>query len=107
MKTDNYLKEDFADFAEYEFDTAIELLIQYKNKKETFKNFYHKGVKPFVNKDSGKVFLSNSEYQVLMLNPEGNLEEFYSCPECGFEGFQDELVEDGNDCCREYIKSYE
>lgn len=105
--TNNYLKEDFGKFTEYEFDTAIELLIQYRDKKETFKNFYHKEVKPFVNNESGIIFLSNSEYQVLMLDSNGQLKEFYSCPECGFEGFQDELIEEGQECCREYAKSYE
>lgn len=38
---------------------------------------------------SGNVFLTNSEFQVAMMNGD-TLESFYSCLECGNEGFDGE-----------------
>lgn len=38
---------------------------------------------------SGNVFLTNSEFQVAMMNDE-TLESFYNCPQCGSEGFDGE-----------------
>jgi len=56
-----------------------------------------------MNTGSGFVFLTNSDYQVAMMN--GNkLESFYSCPQCGHEGFKDEMEHDGNAECRRYLK---
>lgn len=54
--------------------------------------FYTKGLTLNVNKRSGFVFFSNEEYDVLLLN--GNkLEQFYSSPYEGREGFFKELRE--------------
>ena len=50
-------------------------------------------VTPTLNKNSGFVFLTNSDFQVAMLNGL-ELESFYSSPDQGMEGFYDEL-EDG------------
>lgn len=52
--------------------------------------FYDEGVEIMFNRHSGKVFLVNEEFQVAMLNGD-ELEMFYSCPECGAEGFADEI----------------
>ena len=41
------------------------------------------------NKMSGNVFLTNSEFQVAMMNGD-TLESFYSCLQCGNEGFDGE-----------------
>lgn len=66
-------------------------------------DFENEGVHPMFNKNSGNVFLANSEFQVAMMNGD-KLESFYSCPECGHEGFKDEL-EHGEDKegCREWL----
>ena len=56
-----------------------------------------------MNTQSGNVFFTNAEYQVAMMNGD-NLESFYSCPECGEEGFVEDLEEYGNDCCKAYLK---
>ena len=53
-------------------------------------DFENDGVHPMFNMNSGHVFLTNAEYQVAMLNGD-KLESFYSCPECGHEGFRDEI----------------
>lgn len=54
-----------------------------------------------MNRDSGYVFLTDEDYRVVMMN--GNkLEEFFSCGECGHEGFREEFVDSisnhGNTC---------
>lgn len=41
------------------------------------------------NTHSGNVFLTNADFQVAMMNDE-KLEMFYSCPNCGNEGFDGE-----------------
>ena len=68
-------------------------------------DFESNEVVPMFNMNSGYVFLTNSECQVAMMN--GNkLESFYSCPECGHEGFKDEIDHNtDNDECQEWIKS--
>jgi hypothetical protein len=67
------------------------------------------GMKPMFNMNSGNVFLTNDEHQVAMMNGE-SLESFYSCPECGYEGFMADMeaVDDGygaKQCCADYVKS--
>jgi len=59
-------------------------------------DFYEDTVQPMFNLNSGCVFLTNSEYQVCMLN-EGKLESFYSSPYAGLEGFYDDLKEQYED----------
>lgn len=60
-------------------------------------------VVPMMNANSGNVFLTNADYQVAMMNGD-DLESFYTCPECGHEGFKDEMAHDGNSGCEEYLK---
>ena len=66
-------------------------------------DFYDEKVKIMMNKNSGNVFLTNEEFQVAMMN-EDTLESFYSCPECGHEGFKDEMDHEGDKECRRYLK---
>lgn len=42
------------------------------------------------NMDSGNVSLTNSEFQVAMMNGD-RLESWYYCPECGAEGFAEDI----------------
>ncbi len=71
------------------------------------KDFENEGVHPMFNMNSGNVFLTNSEYQVAMMNGE-KLEMFYMCPECGHEGFKDEIGKDNGhgyaDGCAEWVR---
>jgi hypothetical protein len=53
-------------------------------------NFYDDEVTIMMNLDSGNVFLTNSEFQVAMMNGE-ELEIFYTDPETGEEGFLQDL----------------
>lgn len=66
-------------------------------------DFYDDEVTCMMNKNSGNVFLTNSEYQAAMMNGD-KLETFYNCPECGHEGFFDEMKHDGNSECKRYYK---
>lgn len=53
-------------------------------------DFLNDDVRPMMNQNSGNVFLTNSDYQVAMLNGE-DLESFYTLPYSGIEGFIDDL----------------
>lgn len=67
-------------------------------------DFENHGVHPMMNQNSGNVFLTNSEYQVAMMNGD-KLESFYFCPQCGHEGFKDEMEHEGDKDCQEYLES--
>lgn len=56
-------------------------------------DFYEDGVTPMLNRNSGNVFLTNSDYQVAML-ADGRLESWYFTPYAGHEGFLEDLVDD-------------
>ena len=66
-------------------------------------DFFPDGVTPMMNTQSGNVFLTNSENQVAMMNGT-KLESFYYCPECGHEGFKDEMKHKGSLECRVYLR---
>ena len=60
-------------------------------------------VKPFMNMNSGNVFLCNSDFQVAMMNGD-KLESFYYCPYCGHEGFKDEMEHEAENAeCTRYL----
>lgn len=60
-------------------------------------DFYQDEVHPMMNNNSGFVFLTNSEFQVAMMN--GNkLESWYSCPNCGHEGFAEDCQLNDHGC---------
>lgn len=66
-------------------------------------DFDDDGVTIAFNTQSGYVFATNAEYQVAMLKGD-KLESFYSCPECGHEGFKDEMKHEGGPECRRYLR---
>ena len=53
-------------------------------------------VNVMMNMNSGNVFLTNSEYQVAMMNG-STLESFYTLPYSGEEGFKEEFEERSRD----------
>lgn len=59
-------------------------------------------VHPMFNRNSGNVFLTNSDCDVCMV-ADGVLCSWYSCPECGHEGFAEDMRADGQECCNEYM----
>lgn len=64
-------------------------------------DFERDGVHPMFNRNSGHLFVTNSEYQTCMMNGD-KLETWYYCHQCGHEGFKEEcqLNEDGCSECR-------
>src|SRR5689334_16409234 len=102
MTTQEIVTTDLAEFGYREKKLAGELL-QAMCSKGLPEGFDDSGVTIALNRNSGFVFLTNSEYQVAMMN-NGKLESFYTCPQCGHEGFKDEMKHKGNAECRRYQK---
>ena len=71
----------------------LEELLKAMREQGLPKDFYDDEVHPMMNQSSGNVFLTNSDYQVAMLNGD-NLESFYFLSYHGNEGFLDELIEE-------------
>lgn len=65
-------------------------------------DFYNEDVHAMMNTNSGYVFLTNSEYEVAMMNGD-KLERWYNCPNCGHEGFLEDcqLNDEGCNECTE------
>lgn len=63
-------------------------------------DFYNNEVVPMFNQSSGYVFLTNSDFQVAMINGD-ELESFYTSPYEGLEGFYDDLKEQYEDMSEE------
>ena len=105
MKNQEIVTTDFAKFGNIEREEAEKLLKAWRTQGLP-EDFYDEDVTINMNTNSGYVFLSNSEYQVAMITDEDKLESFYSCPECGHEGFKEDMEhgEDNNEC-KEYVAS--
>ncbi len=80
---------DLSKFGYRERAMAEELLHEW-NEGNLPEDFYDDEVQIMMNILTGYVFLTNSEYQVAMMNGD-TLESFYSCPECGNEGFLEDF----------------
>jgi hypothetical protein len=65
--------------------------------------FSDENVHPMFNMNSGCVFLTNDNYEVAMLTDDKKLEIWHTCPECGEEGFLEDMKENGSDCCFEFL----
>ena len=84
--------EDLENFGNREKAIARDL-IEALNNKKTPEDFELTGVKVGFNTVSGFVFLTNSEYQVCMLDDKGNLYSYYTLPYEGLEGDFEYLLE--------------
>ena len=87
-----------ADFGFRELKMAAELLTAYCNQPP---EFLTDGVHLMMNTQSGCVFLTDEDFNVAMMNG-GTLEQFHSCPECGAEGFADDMPD--RECCLSYLR---
>ncbi len=83
---------DFSKFGHRERKLAEQLLRAW-NKQGLPEDFYNEEVTIMFNTHSGNVFLTNSEFQVAMMNGD-RLESFYTDFETGEEGFKNELSEE-------------
>lgn len=80
---------DLANFGYRELE-MLEELLRAMREQGLPDDFDDCEVSPVMNQYSGNVFLSNSEFQVAMMNGD-NLESFYTLSYSGEEGFADEL----------------
>lgn len=72
---------------------AAELLTAFKTDKDKTKYLTNDGVSIEFNQNSGKVFLVDEESNVALMNGE-NLEDWFVCPQCGHEGFLEDIEHD-------------
>jgi len=98
MNTNEITTTDLSNFGFRELK-MLELLLTAMRKQGLPQNFYNDEVTPMMNTQSGCVFLTNSEYQIAMLNKD-KLEVWYSCSNCGHEGFKDDFEHEpvSSDC---------
>lgn len=101
METEEIITTDLAKFGWREKTMAATLLS--KAAEGLPKDFNDDEVTVMMNTKSGNVFLTNSDYQVVMMNGD-KLESFYSCPQCGHEGFYEDMKHQGNAECKRYLK---
>jgi hypothetical protein len=97
---------NLADFGYRELSIAGTLLTAYAENPNVCPYFTNDGVQLMMNQHSGNVFLTDSDYNVLMMN-EDKLEGFYSSPLSFLEGFYSDLLadyENMNDENKEWFK---
>ena len=96
--------QDFSKFGYRELAIAGELLSAYKQDKDKTK-FLGDGIKIEFNPNSGNVFIVDEDYNVAMMCDD-LLEDFFSCPQCGHEGFLEDMEHNlDHPECNEYLKS--
>ena len=104
MKTSNEITTtDLAKFGYREKAMAAELLNKMCDQGLP-EDFNDDEVTVMMNFNSGNVFLTNSDYQVAMMNGD-KLESFYNCPYCGHEGFAEDIKHQAKDKeCTRFMK---
>lgn len=93
---------NFADFGLIE-RCAVSEMLGIWNAHGLPEGFDDDGVHFALNRNSGMLFLANSEYQTAMMNGD-KLEIWHICPQCGHEGFAEhcQLIEiDYDQYCNE------
>ena len=92
--------QDLSEFGYVELEEARRLFSHLNDLDER-----PEGLKLEFNPNSGNVFLVDNDYRCYMMNGD-KLEEFFSCGECGAEGFLDEFETEKSKCkgCREVRK---
>jgi len=83
---------NLAEFGSRELAEAGELLTSMA-KFGLPEDFENDGVHVMFNRNSGYVFLTNSEFQVAMLDDDGKLYSFYNTPYEGHEGSFEDLMD--------------
>jgi hypothetical protein len=96
---------DISQFGYIERKEAAMLLTAHQTENDDTEFFDSEGIHIMFNTQSGYVFLTNDNFQVAMMAGE-KLVDFLTCPNCGNEGFKEE-VNSGEPCCKEYIKELE
>jgi hypothetical protein len=91
---DGYLTDNWKDFCDQDRKIAIELLTQMKKIES---EIYGKPT-IYMNLHSGYVFLSDEDYNTYMLNDLNEIEKWFSCVNCGNEGFESEIIHNDGYC---------
>ena len=99
MNSHDIVTNNLSRFGMRELNMAARLLAAYC---EQSPDFLGEHVQVMMNAMSGYVFLTDEDYAVAMMNGD-ELEQFHLCPECGNEGFAEELRE-GCECCVSYLR---
>lgn len=106
MKAEEIVTSDLSQFGARERKMAEDLLRAWREHGLP-SDFADEDVTVAMNRNSGYVFLTNSEYQTA-IETDGRLESFYSCPECGEEGTWSDSIEDhgkdGGSECRRWVR---
>jgi hypothetical protein len=100
--SEHIITSDLSKFGSRERAMLVKLLTA-QSEQGLPEDFDTNEVVPMMNMNSGNVFLTNSDYDVAMMNGD-KLESFYSCPECGHEGFKEDMLHDGNVHCRSFMR---
>ena|SRR6185503_17832692 len=102
MRTQEITTTNLADFGGRERFMLIQLLQAWQNQGLP-EDFYDDEVVPMLNRNSGNVFLTNSEYQVAMIDDNDKLAMWHTCSNCGHEGFYEDcqLIDYGCNECNE------
>lgn len=94
---------DLSQFGIIELKEAGRLLTAYCYSDDV-RDSLSNGVVVEFNHNSGKVFLVDKEYNVAMMNGD-ILELWYSCCQCGHEGFKEDMKHGEDDKeCQDYLK---
>lgn len=101
MKQQEVTTTNLSDFGARERGLLIDLLQAWEDQGLP-EEFYEEEVHAMMNRNSGCVFLTNSDYQTAMMNGD-KLEMWYNCGNCGHEGFAEDcqLNDEGCNCCNE------
>ena len=101
MNNQDFYEINFEGFGYREIRETAELFKAYLDS-----NIHIDGLKVCFNANSGNVFLSDENYRVWM-DYNGKLKEFFSCPNCGWEGYIEEFERRTKDECNECVELYE
>lgn len=94
---------DLTQFGYRELDMAGDLLKALKTSSDKTEQLGD-GVTVEMNPNSGNVFLVDEDYNVAMMNGD-KLEDWFSCPYCGHEGFKEDMAHEPEDeDCTRYLE---
>lgn len=102
---EDIVTSDWSKFGYIEIEMAKELLSHIKEIDSSGK------VEIFFNTHSGRVFLSDEDLRVWMMDGD-EIKEWFNCGNCGYEGFKSDYEFDKkngntNECCKEYFDDKE
>ena len=94
---------DLSKFGYRELAMAGQLLSALKGDNDTTE-YLGGGVYVAMNTSSGCVFLTDEDCNVAMMNGD-TLEDWFSCPICGHEGFKEDMAHgEDNEECQEWLR---